>query len=115
MSSSPAIALDIELAKKLLTTELPPTWQLTIVDRKICVVTQTFISIESEVKPMIGRVLLAYVLFKENEIVVISPKLFSREIEKVVKALEPYKQYCLIVTDCPKHCETCINQWIGKP
>ena len=107
--------LNTEVLLSSIAALLPSNWKLTIITKSICIEPQTFIQVESDQKPYIGRLLIGYILLKDADVVVISTHKSSVEVGYITKAIRQVTYLHLIITSCPLYCDTCSNPWLALP
>jgi len=94
---------------------LPQEWLISKSNHTTCEETDEFLRIDSEIKPESGRELVCLIQIKPNEIVIRTPNLLTKTVQKVVQHVKLYStnvgDYCLTLTECPLYCEKCHQAW----
>lgn len=102
---------DLSQIKFFLASSLPQEWQVTKSEQTTCQGPVTFLRIESGPK-MNGRQFICAIAVKDTSVQIITPLVYSPEMEKVTAALKSIVDCHLVFVECPLNCENCSEAWV---
>lgn len=93
--------------------ELPQEWLVVVQERKTCQSKNKFIRIETEPKVSNNneRLLVCVIVLDDNILTIITPRIGSAELVKVVGCILRNSCIPLTIKECKFECENCAEVW----